>query len=136
MRNAAHNTEKTVEDYLEAILMIKDQQGYVRSVDVADHLGVTKPSVSYATKRLRGEGYLTTDHAGMLVLTESGMEIARRTYRRHTLLTEFFTLLGVSPEQARTDACQIEHDISEETFEALCRHVEQHKSELASDEEK
>ena len=117
------NVEKTIEDYLEAILMIKEKQGYVRSIDVAEHLGVTKPSVTYSTKRLKDKGYLTSDHAGMLVLTDSGHEIADRTYTRHKTLTRFFTELGVNPETAREDACKIEHDISEETFQALCRHA-------------
>jgi DtxR family Mn-dependent transcriptional regulator len=114
---------KTVEDYLEAILMIKEKQGYVRSIDVAKKLGVTKPSVTYTTKRLKESGYITTDHAGMLVLTETGMKIAEATYTRHKKLTDFFTMLGVNPETAREDACRIEHDISEETFQAICRHA-------------
>lgn len=120
------DTKKTTEDYLEAILMIKERQGYVRSIDVANQMHVTKPSVTYTTKRLKEAGYLTNDHAGMLVLTDSGMEIASSTYDRHKKLTEFFTRIGVSPEQARIDACKIEHDISQETFEALCRHAAQH----------
>lgn len=117
------NVEKTMEDYLEAILMIKERQGYVRSIDVAEQLHVTKPSVTYSTKRLKDKGYLTSDHAGMLVLTDSGMEIASKIYTRHKTLTKFFTMLGVDPEIAREDACKIEHDLSEETFRALCRHA-------------
>ncbi len=117
------NVEKTIEDYLEAILMIKEKQGYVRSIDVAEHLGVTKPSVTYSTKRLKEKGYLTCDHAGMLVLTDSGMEIANRTYTRHKTLVKFFTQLGVDPDIAKEDACKIEHDLSEETFQALCKHA-------------
>ena len=117
------NVEKTMEDYLEAILMVKEKHGYVRSIDVAELLGVTKPSVTYATKKLKDKGYLTSDHAGMLVLTESGMEIASRTYKRHKTLTRFFIQLGVDPETAKEDACKIEHDLSEETFRALCKHA-------------
>ena len=109
---------RSAEDYLEAILMIHERQGYVRSTDVAEQLGISKPSVSNATKRL-----LTTDPAGMLVLTASGMEIASQIYARHRALTNFFIRIGVSPEQAREDACKIEHDISQETFEALCRYA-------------
>ena len=124
MDTTAAEVGKTEENYLEAILMIKERQGYVRSVDVA-----TKPSVTYATKRLKERGFVTTDHAGMLVLTDSGMEIADSTYTKHKMLTKFFIYLGVSPEQAMTDACKIEHDISEETFAALCRYAEKIKSE-------
>lgn len=114
---------RSAEDYLEAILMIHERQGYVRSTDVAEQLGISKPSVSNATKRLRESEYLTTDPAGMLVLTASGMEIASQIYARHRALTNFFIRIGVRPEQAREDACKIEHDISQETFEALCRYA-------------
>lgn len=114
---------RSAEDYLEAILMIHERQGYVRSTDVAEQLGISKPSVSNATKRLRESEYLTTDPAGMLVLTPSGMEIASQIYARHRALTNFFIRIGVCPEQAREDACKIEHDISQETFEALCRYA-------------
>lgn len=117
------DTKKTTEDYLEAILMIKERQGYVRSIDVAEQMHVTKPSVTYTTKRLKESGYLTTDHAGMLVLTDSGMEIASSTYEKHKMLTKFFQDIGVSPEQARIDACKIEHDISQETYKALCKYA-------------
>ena len=115
---------KSAEDYLEAMLMMKESRGYIRSIDVAEHLGVTKPSVSYATKRLRESGYITMDHSGFITLTDSGMEIADRIYTRHKVLTEFFAKLGVDPETAREDACQVEHDLSEETFRLLAEHVE------------
>lgn len=118
-----NDVTKTTEDYLEAILMLKEKNGYVRSTDVAQLLGVTKPSVTYVTKRLKENGYITTDPAGMLVLTETGNTIAQNTYNKHRTLAEFFERIGVSPEQARIDACKIEHDISEETFAALCRHA-------------
>ena len=117
------NVEKTIEDYLEAILMIREKQGYVRSIDVADHLKVTKPSVTYSTKRLKEKGYLTSDHAGMLILTDEGLKIAEKTYTKHKLLTRFFIQLGVDPDVAMEDACKIEHDLSDETFEALCKHA-------------
>ena len=112
------------EDYLETMLMMQQQHGYIRSIDIADHLGVTKPSVSYATKRLRENGFITMDHSGFITLTDSGMEIADRIYSRHKMLTDFFTAIGVSPEIARTDACKVEHDISEETFKAMSRYNE------------
>ncbi len=119
--------QKSAEDYLEAMLMMKEQHGYIRSVDVAEQLGVTKPSVSYATKRLRENGYITMDRSGFITLTESGKEIADRIYCRHKALTEFFISLGVNPETAREDACKIEHDISQESFDALCAHSDQLK---------
>ena len=122
-RTAGTEVGKTIEDYLEAILMIRERQGYVRSIDVAEQLGVTKPSVTYATKRLKEGGYITMDHAGMILFTDSGYQIADSTYTRHKVLTEFFISLGVSSEQARTDACKVEHDLSQETFDALCRHA-------------
>ena len=119
-----NNTRKSAEDYLEAMLMLKERRGFIRSVDVANQLNVTKPSVSYATKRLREEGYITMDEDSFISLTPSGMEIAQSIYTRHKVLTEFFTRLGVDPEIAREDACKVEHDLSEETFAALCRHAE------------
>ena len=118
---------KSAEDYLEAMLMLKEQRGYVRSIDVAEMLGVTKPSVSYATKRLRENGYISLDPAGMIQLTEPGLEIAERIYERHRLLTELFIGLGVSPETAREDACKIEHDLSAETFDAIRRHAQEYR---------
>ncbi len=121
------DTNKTTEDYLEAMLMLKEKRGYIRSVDVANHLGVTKPSVSYATRRLREAGYIEMDDDSFISLTPSGLEIAERTYTRHKVLTEFFTRLGVDPEIAREDACKVEHDLSPETFEALCRFAQSGK---------
>ena len=115
---------KSSEDYLETMLILKEKHGYIRSIDVAEHLGVTKPSVSYATKRLRENGYITMDKDGHITLTELGLSIAQNMYTRHKQLTQFLLSLGVSEETAREDACKMEHDISDETFEALCRHVE------------
>ena len=115
------------ENYLEAMLMLKEERGYIRSIDVAEKLGVTKPSVSYATKRLRESGYITLDPAGMIVLLPPGLEIAERIYERHKLLTELFIGLGVNPETARQDACKIEHDLSVETFEAIRRHAQMYR---------
>ncbi len=112
---------KSSEDYLESMLMMKEQHGFVRSIDVAEHLGVTKPSVSYATKRLRENGYITMDRDGLITLTESGMSIAKKIYTRHKILKQFFLDLGVSEQTAEDDACKIEHDLSVETFEALCK---------------
>lgn len=111
--------QKSSEDYLEAMLMLKEKHGYIRSVDIASQLGVTKPSVSYATKRLRENGYITMDADGLISLTASGMEIAARIYERHKLLTQLLISLGVSEETAREDACKIEHDLSVETFDVI-----------------
>ena len=118
---------KSAEDYLEAMLMLREERGYIRSIDVAEKLGVTKPSVSYATKRLRESGYISADPAGMIVLLEPGLEIAERMYERHKLLTELLIGLGVNPETAREDACKIEHDLSVESFDAIRRHAREHR---------
>ena len=111
--------QKASEDYLESMLMMKEQHGYIRSVDVADHLGVTKPSVTYATKQLKQNGLITMDRDGLITLTESGMEIADRIYTRHKTLTEFFIRIGVDEKTAREDACKVEHDLSEKTLSLI-----------------
>ena len=118
---------KSAEDYLEAMLMLKEERGYIRSIDVAQKLGVTKPSVSYATKRLRESGYISLDPAGMIVLLGPGLEIAQRMYERHMLLADLLIGLGVSPETARKDACEIEHDLSDETFDAIRAHAKEYR---------
>lgn len=113
---------ESAEDYLEAILVLKKEKGLVHSIDVARYLDFSKPSVSRAVKLLREEEHLTMGENGELELTESGMEIAERIYERHHLLTLWFTELGVSKKQAAEDACRVEHDISEETFQKLKEH--------------
>ena len=123
----AVSVHRAAEDYLEAMLMMKEQHGYVRSIDVAEHLGVTKPSVTYATKQLKQNGFITMDRDGLITLTESGMEIADRIYTRHKTLTEFFIRIGVDEKTAREDACKVEHDLSEKTFAAICSHVARQK---------
>lgn len=114
------------EDYLEAMLMMKEKHGYVRSIDVAELLGVTKPSVSYATKRLRESGHITMDKDGLITLTDTGMAVASSMLDRHKTLTAFLIDIGVDKETAEADACKIEHDISQQTFEAICRHAKIH----------
>lgn len=114
------------EDYLETMLMMQQQHGYVRSIDVAEHLGVTKPSVTYATKRLRESGYITMDKDGLITLTDSGMAIAQQMLNRHHVLTRFLIELGVDAATAEADACRMEHDISQKTFDAICAHAEKH----------
>ena len=110
------------EDYLEAMLMMKEKHGYIRSIDVAEQLGVTKPSVTYTTKRLRENGYITMDKDGFITLSESGMQIASSMLERHRLLSSFLMALGVDKETALQDACRMEHDMSQQTFDALCAH--------------
>ena len=116
--------QKASEDYLEAMLMMQEKHGYIRSIDIATELGVTKPSVSYATKRLRENGFITMDPDGLITLTDMGLEIAERMYERHKLLSRLLIRLGVSEEVAMEDACKIEHDLSAETFAAIRRHAE------------
>ena len=111
------------EDYLETMLMMQQQHGYIRSIDVAEHLGVTKPSVTYATKRLRENGYITMDKDGLITLTPTGLSIAESMLDRHHTLTRFLMALGVDAATAEADACKIEHDISQKTFDAICSHA-------------
>lgn len=117
--------QKSSEDYLETILILQERNGSARSVEVAAELGFSKASVSVAMKKLRENGYITMDADGQLRLTEPGRAIAQSIYARHKLLTAFFVRLGVSEETAAADACRIEHDISEETYQALLHHVQQ-----------
>lgn len=113
---------------METMLMMKERHGVIRSIDIAAELDVTKPSVSYATRRLRENGYITMDKDSLITLTDKGMAIAERIYERHQLLTEFLIYLGVDKETARQDACKMEHDISDATFQAMKRHASRRKS--------
>ncbi len=113
----------SAEDYLEAILSLRLRNGTVRSVDIANELNYTKPSVSVAMKKLRESGYIRMDETGLISLLPPGEEIAQRVYERHRLLTDLFIRLGVSPEQAATDACKVEHDLSVETFTKIKEYV-------------
>ena len=113
------NIYESAEDYLEQILVLLEEKGYARSTDIAESLGVTKPSVSVAMKKLRENGYISMEKGGLISLTDKGYPIARRTYDRHQTLTKFFVSLGVNEAIARKDACKIEHDISEESFAAI-----------------
>ncbi len=112
---------ESAEDYLESILMLQEEKHYARAVDIAAKLNVTKPSVSVAMKHLREEGYITVDDDNLIHLTEKGNAIASRIYDRHTTLTRYLVMLGVNEETARSDACKMEHDLSEETYKALKR---------------
>lgn len=114
--------QESGEMYLETILILLRTKPYVRAIDVGEYMGYSKPSVSRAIGLLKDGGYITSDDDGYFSLTESGMEIASKTYERHTLLAGIFIKLGVNNLTAAEDACKIEHDISEETFEALKRY--------------
>ena len=120
---ARPTTNQSIEDYLEAILVIQERKGHCRSVDVANHLGFTKASVSVAVSNLSRLGYARKLAGGNLVLSEKGMEYATSVLNRHRLLTEVLMKLGVPREIAEKDACKIEHDISDETFAALKKYL-------------
>ena len=111
--------KESAENYLEAILMIKKQKGYVRSIDIANELKITKPSVSVAMKHFREEGYIETDKDGGIILTQKGQRIAENVYERHHVIARALIAIGVEEEIAYADSCKIEHDISRETFEKL-----------------
>lgn len=113
------NIYESAEDYLEAILMLQEKNGNVHSIDIAEELQFSKASVSIAMKKLRENGYISMDHSGEIKLLEPGREIAERIYDRHRTLTKFFENLGVDPDIAQKDACKVEHDISEVTFEKI-----------------
>ena len=120
------NIHESAEDYLEAILILKERQGLVRSIDIVREKNFTKPSVSIAMKRLRENGYIEMSAEGYITLLPQGMEIAQRIYTRHCLLSQFLEHLGVSPENAVADACKIEHDISVESFEKIVAFAKAH----------
>ena len=120
--------QESPEDYLEAILIVRERRGAVRSIDIVNELGYSKPSVSIAMKKLRESGYISMAADGLITLNESGLEIASRIYHRHRTLTELFTLLGVSQENAAADACKVEHDLSEETFARIHDFVKKQKT--------
>ena len=117
--------QESKENYLEAILMLQQKQGYVRSVDVANHLNFSRPSVSVAMANLRNLGLVTTDEHGFLSLTAEGLEQAAKVLERHLLITEWLVGLGVGAETAAEDACRIEHVISQESFDCIRRHVDE-----------
>ena len=117
-----HKSEESMEDYLESILVLHKKNGHVRSIDIANELEYTKASVSIAMKSLREKNFITMDEVGYIELTESGLKKAQNVLERHTLLAECLLKIGVSEKVAMEDACRIEHDISEETFEALKKH--------------
>ena len=116
-----HRADESLEDYLETILMLQKSRGQVRSIDIANEMNFTKPSVSVAMKNLREKGYITMDSTGYITLTESGRQRAEDVLERHTILADLLMRIGVSKETALADACKVEHDLSEESFEAIKR---------------
>lgn len=118
--------KESAENYLEAILMIKKKNGYVRSIDIANLLNFTKPSVSVAMKAFREEKYITVDGDGNINLTDKGMKIAAKVYERHEIIAMALMALGVEETTAYEDSCKIEHDISDQTFLKLKQHLKEH----------
>ena len=114
-----HRADESLEDYLETILMLQKSRGQVRSIDIANEMNFTKPSVSVAMKNLREKEYITMDSTGYITLTEVGRQRAEDVLERHTLLADLLMRIGVSKETALADACKVEHDLSEESFEAI-----------------
>ena len=126
-----HRADESLEDYLETILLLQKNIGQVRSSDIANEMNFTKPSVSIAMKNLREKGYITMADTGYITLTEDGRQRAEDVLERHTILADLLIHIGVSKETAMADACKIEHDLSEESFEAIKRAL--HSSKLLSD---
>ena len=118
--------KESAENYLEAILIIQNKKGNARSIDVANYLGFSKPSVSVAMKNFREDGYITMDQDGSINLTKKGQEIAERMYERHQIIAKALMALGVDEETAYKDSCKIEHDISDLSFEKIKEHLIRH----------
>ena len=118
--------KESAENYLEAILMLKNKNGYVRSIDIANHLSFTKPSVSVAMKSFREEGYITVDSDGGISLTKKGLAVAEQVYERHQIIAKALIALGVDEQSAYEDSCKIEHDISNASFEKIKEHLNRH----------
>ena len=117
------NIYESAEDYLERILILQEEKGEVRSIDIAHEMGYSKPSISIAMKKLKEARLIDIDEHGFITLTKEGHVIADRVYERHTVLKKILINIGVDPKQAEKDACKVEHVISEETFEAIKKKV-------------
>lgn len=111
--------KESAENYLETILVIHNEKGYCRCIDISNRMGFSKPSVSVYMKNLREDGYISIDNNGDITLTDKGREIAQRIYERHNVIAGFLMQLGTSEETAYQDSCKIEHDISEESFQLI-----------------
>ena len=123
-------THESAENYLETILILSHSGSPIRSIDIVNELDYSKPSVSIAMKNLRTDGYVAVDADGYITLTESGREIAQKMYDRHILISDWLIYLGVDRETAIKDACKIEHDMSEQSFSALKKHIEDRKRDI------
>lgn len=115
--------QESGEMYLETILILSNQKSSVRSIDIAEYMGFSKPSVSRAVGLLKNGGYIVVDSDGFITLTEAGFEVANKMYERHIMLTAFLIQLGVDGTTAVNDACKMEHDISDKTFEAIKKYM-------------
>ena len=124
---------ESAEDYLESILVLQERLGQVRSIDIVNELGYSKPSVSIAMKKLRENGYISMAGDGRITLNESGLEIASKVYDRHKVISRLFVQLGVSPQVAAEDACKVEHDLSSETFARIREFVESYQPQSDPD---
>ena len=118
--------QESGEMYLETILILSREKGQVRSVDISEYMGYSKPSVSRAVGLLKNDGFITVEKDGFIHLTEKGLTLAEKILDRHTILTQLLIRLGVSPETASNDACRIEHVISDETFQAIQNHMNEY----------
>lgn len=121
------NVQETTENYLETILMLHQERGFVRSVDVANRMGYSKPTISEQMKKFRAQGYVEMDESGYITLTPAGDAIAQRIYERHVVIAQMLMSLGVEEQVAYADACKIEHDLSEESFARLRAHFSAHQ---------
>lgn len=124
---------ESAENYLETILILRQRNGNVRAIDIANELKFSKPSVSVAMKNLRTNGYIQVDETGNISLLPEGLEIARSVYEKHTILTDCLICLGVSPKVAAEDACRIEHVLSKESFEAIKNHIKNKQRKAESE---
>lgn len=119
MNYIRHKSEESIEDYLETILILSSRLPAVRSIDVANELNFSKPSISVAMKNLKTRRYITMSEEGYILLTNEGRKLAENIYERHTLLTDWLVHLGIDPDVAARDACRMEHDITSESYEAM-----------------
>ncbi len=126
MNYPKHKSEESVQDYLETILQLSKRLADVRSIDIAHELNYSKPSVSVAMKNLKTKEYIKVSEEGYISLTPSGLEIAQSVLERHTILSKWLISMGVTPEIAMEDACKMEHDMSQESFEAIKKYLQNH----------
>lgn len=123
MTYTQHKSEESIQDYLETILVLSKQHSEVRSIDIANEMHYSKPSVSVAMKNLRERSYITVSNEGFIHLTDEGKKLAETVFERHSLISAWLIKMGVNPETAAADACKIEHDISPESFAAIKRFI-------------